>query len=138
MKPKIKNLTLLFLALLAPIIIGLTPMAIAHAATERPIGTTCETGYAPDCLKRGKSSKIMDFILMVIRFLAALVGIVAVIMLIVGGIQYMTANGNPQAVADAKKKITNVLIGVVAFVFLWAFFEWLIPGGIWTSPWKMY
>jgi hypothetical protein len=64
-----------------------------------------------------------------INILAAFVGVAAIIMFIVGGIQYITSNGNPQAVSAAKKRITDVLIGLLAFVFLYAFLQWLIPGG---------
>ena len=108
------------------------PVIVGHPATvmAQNIGDTCETGNAEACLKSGAPSEIMKFILMVIRFLAASVFVIAVIMLIAGGIQYMTANGNPQSVAKAKTKITDVFIGLLAFIFLWAFLEWLVPGGI--------
>ena len=66
---------------------------------------------------------------MAILLLAAAVGVIAVIMLIIGGIQYSSSNGNPQAVSAAKKKIIDVLTGLAAFIFLYAFLQWLIPGG---------
>lgn len=115
------------------IIIGspLVTVQSNQALAAKPIGSTCETGYAPDCLDNPSTNKVMGIILKGIRLLTALVGILAVIMIIVGGIQYSTANGNPQSVANAKKRITDVLIGVIAFVFLYAFLEWLIPGDIW-------
>ncbi len=66
----------------------------------------------------------------IINFLAAGVGIVTTIMIIVGGIQYASAGPNPQAVASAKKKIVNAIIALLAYFFLYGFMQWLIPGGL--------
>jgi len=138
MKLKIKILLTLMATIITPAIIIGSPLVVVQsnqALAAKPIGSTCETGYAPDCLKNPSTNKVIGIILTGIRLLTALVGILAVIMIIVGGIQYTTANGNPQSVANAKKRITDVLIGVIAFVFLYAFLEWLIPGDIWRlSP----
>lgn len=66
----------------------------------------------------------------VVTFLSGAVAIVVVAMLMVGGIQYMTAGDNPQATAAAKGRIMNALIALLAFAFLFAFVQWLIPGGV--------
>ena len=139
MKLKIKNLLILAVTILVPVMIIAAPMAAVKSnqvLAAAPIGDTCKEGNAKACLNNSnaeKTSKMMGMLLNGIRFLAALVFLSAVIMMIVGGIQYATANGNPQAVASAKKRIYDVLIGVIAFVFLYAFLEWLIPGGIWDT-----
>lgn len=77
-----------------------------------------------------KDNPIIVWVNRVINFLAGLVGIGAVIMIIFAGIQYITARDNPQSVQAAKTKIINVVIGLVAFAFLFAFMQWLIPGGV--------
>lgn len=66
----------------------------------------------------------------IVNFLSAGVGIVVVAMIMMGGIQYSLAGDNPQKVTDAKKRITNALIALLAFLFIFAFVQWLIPGGI--------
>lgn len=65
----------------------------------------------------------------IISFLATLVGIVVVISVVLGGIQYSASGDNPQAAAAAKKRIVTALIAAVAFLFLWGFLEFIIPGG---------
>lgn len=90
--------------------------------------SSCEQGNAEDCLTQGNPGKILDIIGIGLNFLAGFVFLAAVIMLIMGGIQYITSNGNPKAVEEAKSKIRNVLIGLAAFIFLYAFLQWLIPG----------
>lgn len=65
-----------------------------------------------------------------ITMLAGLVGIVAVIAIIIGGIEFSSAGGDPQKAANGKRHIRNAIIGLVAFIFFWAFMQWVIPGGI--------
>lgn len=65
-----------------------------------------------------------------INLLAATFGAVAVISIIIGGINYTTSEGDPQKAGKAKSRITNTLIAVVAFLFLYSFLQFLVPGGI--------
>jgi hypothetical protein len=65
-----------------------------------------------------------------INLLGIGVGVIVVIMIIVGGIQYTTAGSNPQAVSEAKKRILNAIIALVAFILLYSLLQWLVPGGI--------
>ena len=64
-----------------------------------------------------------------IDFLAAGVGIVAVIMVVIGGIQYTTSQDDPQKVAAAKSRIINALFALLIFAFMWSLLQWLVPGG---------
>jgi len=73
---------------------------------------------------------IVNDIQTVVNFLSAGVGVVVVAMVIVGGIQYAIAGDNPQAVSAAKQRIINGLIALLAFIFTFAFLQWLIPGGV--------
>jgi len=65
-----------------------------------------------------------------INLLSALVGLVVVGSVIIGAIQYSASEGDPQKAAKAKSRIMNSVIALVAFIFLFAFLQWLIPGGI--------
>lgn len=62
--------------------------------------------------------------------LTALVGVAAVISIIVAGIQYSASADDPGTVSKAKQRIFNTIIGLVAYLFLFAFISWLVPGGI--------
>lgn len=63
-------------------------------------------------------------------FLTPLVGIVIVGNLIAGGIEYSTAGGESAKVSAARKRIGNTFIALFAFLLLWAFVQWLVPGGV--------
>ena len=52
-------------------------------------------------------------------FILSIVGIVAVMMLIIGGMRYITAAGNQAAVSDAKDIITNALAGLLLAILSW-------------------
>ena len=54
----------------------------------------------------------------------------AVIGIIISGIQYSASAGDPTAMAKAKKRIIEIIIGVLAYGLLWGFLNWLIPGGL--------
>lgn len=73
---------------------------------------------------------ILAYLLTGINLLSGLVGLVVVIMIAVGGIQYTTARDNPQAVAAAKARIANAIIALVASLFIYAFLQYIVPGGV--------
>ena len=66
----------------------------------------------------------------IVNVLAGLVGVVVVGTIILGGIQYAAAGDKAEAVSAAKQRIINVLIALFAFLFIYAFLQWLVPGGI--------
>lgn len=87
----------------------------------------CDASNYRDCLRNNPIIKDMQLI---INFLSAGVAIVVVAMLMFAGIQYITAGSNPSLVESAKRRITNALYALLAWLFSVAFLNWLIPGGI--------
>ena len=79
-----------------------------------------------DCLQNNQITKDINIF---VDVLSALATIVIIGTLIAGGIQYSMA-GNPQAATNARKRISNGVLALVALFFIWAFLQWLIPGGI--------
>jgi len=55
--------------------------------------------------------------LAIIDILVRLAGLVAIISIIIAGVTYITASGNPEKAASARKRIYNSLIGL-AIVFI--------------------
>ncbi len=108
--------------------------SLAAGRYEQPDTSTGETcGDVPvsigvDC--DPDINPIYSYIVAAINFLSAGVGIVVIIMVSIGGVQYMMAGGNPQSTQAAIMKISNALIALVLFIFTWAFLNWLVPGGM--------
>jgi len=80
----------------------------------------------------GCNGLIFNYLTMIIQFLSGAIGLVIVLMLVIGGIQYITSAGDPGAVKNAKSRITNAIIALVLFILMFAILNFLIPGGIFS------
>jgi hypothetical protein len=65
-----------------------------------------------------------------IQLLTLVFGLIAIISIIIGGIQYATSEGDPQRVSKAKMRILWTVIAIVGYFFMYGFLQFLIPGGI--------
>jgi hypothetical protein len=82
------------------------------------------------CPTVSKCDLVQGYINPFINFLAALVGVAVVISIVIGGIQYSSSGGDPAKAAAAKNRIRNAIVALVAFFFLYALLNFLIPGGL--------
>jgi hypothetical protein len=97
------------------LILGLPPLV--HAQSNSP---ECQPGYTGSKLCNafgdGNITNIPELIGEVFVFLAAMVGTLALVMVLYGGAQMIFSQGDPGAVGKAKKTITWALIGVFMIV----------------------
>lgn len=93
-----------------------------------PCGGTVTVGIDVGCT--GKDNPIYDYVRGIVKFATVIFGILAVLMIVVTGIQYITSSGNPTAVASAKKRLVNVIISIVLYFLMVGILGYLIPGGI--------
>lgn len=74
----------------------------------------CLDTMAPDCENPDNTEqKINDTIKLIVNFLSFIVGVVAVIMIIIAGLKYITSGGDSNNVASAKNTILYAVIGLV-------------------------
>lgn len=73
---------------------------------------------------------ILDYLVIFIRILTSVAGVVIVMMVIVGGIQYSASRDNPQATAAAKSRIFSAILALIVYLFGFAFLQYIVPGGI--------
>ena len=73
------------------------------------------------------------YLIGIYNFLLSIVGIVAVMMLIVGGMRYITAAGNSAAIADAKDIITNAIVGLLLALLTWVFIATINPDALYLK-----
>ena len=57
-------------------------------------------------------SNIGEFIILMYKYLVTIASIVAVVMIIIAGMQWVTSGGNSEAISSAKKRIGGALIGL--------------------------
>jgi amino acid transporter len=68
----------------------------------------------------------------IIKIFLTFAGAIAVIFLIIGGFQYISARGNEEAMEKAKKTITGAVIGIIIIVMAFAIV--LIVNNLLTDP----
>lgn len=115
-------ITVFVLALV--VLIGSGALSTALAATCNGV----EIAVDVDCA--AATNPIYGYLGGVIRFVAGLVGLAVVINIIIGGLQYMTSQGDPGALTKAKNRIFNAVVSLIAFIFAATIINYLIPGGV--------
>lgn len=74
----------------------------------------------------GKSEDASSIVKKVIDFLLFLIGVIAVIMVIYGGIQYALSAGDPNKVSKAKNTIVYAVIGIVVAMLAFAIVNFVV------------
>jgi hypothetical protein len=64
------------------------------------------------------------------KLVSMAIGGVIVLMIVIAGVQYILALGNPGQITAAKKRLTNAITALVLFGMAYAILNFLIPGGI--------
>lgn len=73
----------------------------------------------------GDGGGIMHILTLVRDIMTIGVGILGVIGITIVGIQYLTAGGNEEKTRKAKRRLFEIVIGLVAYVFIYALLSWL-------------
>ena len=88
--------------------------AVAQAATATQTACAALTSDAnTSCTDTSGGANVNTLVKTIINILSVLVGVVAVIMIIVGGLKYITSNGDSSAISSAKNTIIYAIIGLV-------------------------
>jgi hypothetical protein len=130
MKSLIKKLTVgLMIVPALALSVGLAaPVAVSAACDD---ATTGGLGAAldPACAKgEGQRTELFGengVITSILNFMLFIVGILAVIMLIFGGIRYVTSTGDQTRVTAAKNTIMYAIIGLVVAILGYALVTWV-------------
>ena len=124
-KPKPSQIYAIYALILclAIIIFYATPLFAAGLA---PPTATTEAYMGTDI----NGNPIILWIQFFINWISVFIVIGSVIALAAAGVQYSAAAGDSGKIAEAKKRISSVLMALLAYFFLFAFIQWLVPGGI--------
>lgn len=75
----------------------------------------------------GGGSEIVHILSLVVNILTIGVGVLGVIGITIVGIQYITAGGNEEKTRKAKRRMFEIVLGLAAYVVVYALLSWLIP-----------
>lgn len=133
---------MLGMQLLAPAMVAAQQSYPVESGTKEQAAQamTCHNGEVPadggrTCCPKSAGSNpssclYAKYINPIVNLLSAAVGIIVVAAIIVGAIQFSTSGGDPQKAANGKKHIQNALLGLVVYLLLFGFLQFIIPGGL--------
>ena len=75
----------------------------------------------------GDENGIFCILNLVVNIMTIGIGVLGVLGITIVGIQYLTAGGNEEQTRKAKRRMYEIVIGLVAYVLVYALLYWLIP-----------
>lgn len=66
----------------------------------------------------GTKNPIFALLEAIINWMTGILGGLAVLTIIIGGIQYITSSGKPDAIKKAKSRITNAVVGIIVLTLM--------------------
>lgn len=100
-------------------------VAVVKAAptetTEKIFGACAQAPDSPAC--KGKTetdNPVVRTIRTAANIIASITGIAAVIIVMIGGLSYITAGGNAEQATNARRRIAGALIGLIVVALAWA------------------
>ena len=95
----------------------LAPLAVSGQSAD--FGTDYLTGVGLG------SQDIRTTIVNLIRVALGILGVIVLIIIIAGGFRWMTAGGNDDAIAQAKKIISAGIVGLIIIIVAYALTTWI-------------
>ena len=92
-----------------------------------------QIGIDIDPINNGTGDDLKNSIIPIINGVIGVLGLVCVIVMIIGGINYMTSAGDAGKVKKGKDTILYGLIGLVICVLAFALVNWVIAGVLGNS-----
>jgi ABC-type Fe3+ transport system permease subunit len=123
-----KTLKAFLISTFGALILGTAPLVNVQAVGLNDVKKSTEKGQcevrnqADGCDNSGLTSLFRT----VVNILLFLVGSLAVIMLVIGGLRYVTSNGDQNAVTSAKNTILYAIIGIVVAFLAYAAVNFVI------------
>ena len=119
MKQRIKHIIASTLVVLG--LVGV-PVLAAPSVSAQALQKACQDSSSSVCTDDADINSVIGIIVNTLLFL---VGAIAVIMIIVGGIKYATSGGDSGSVTSAKNTILYAVIGLAVAIFAYAIVNWV-------------
>ena len=103
------------------------PVYAAGLNFKPQIGIGGEFTKGANVAVSNSTETIGEYIKQIYKYAIGIVGIVAVIVMMVGGVLWMTAGGNPTQVSSAQQYITGALTGLVLVMFSYVILKTVNP-----------
>ena len=101
-------------------------MAVAAFALPAMAQPDLGLNYATNLGLATQNGDVRDTAVDIVKYLMTFLGIIAVVIILIGGFRWMTAGGNEDKIASAKKTITAGAIGLVVILAAFAIVTFVI------------
>jgi hypothetical protein len=115
-------------AIYAALCIGLVAMPLAMTTSVAAVDPVTNAKNGVSAVAGAGGGDFAVFIKDIINILLFLIGSIAVIMIIVGGIRYVVSNGEQAAITGAKNTILYAVVGLVVAVMAYAIVNFVLKG----------
>ena len=82
----------------------------------------------------GGAYTLQQWIEVILNLLVSVAGVIFMILLVIGGFQYLTGAGNEEQTGKAKKLMIDAVIGLIITLIAWAAGYWIITKLTGTPP----
>ena len=121
----------MFLIGFGAVMVSPTVLAINNCGVETSI-INCDNIKVDKTGKNIENTGLWSILLLTINILTAGIGVLAVAGIVYGSILYTSAGDSSEKVSKAREVIRNVVIGILAYALMYAFLNFIIPGGLFT------
>lgn len=127
-KSQIVKQTLLVFALMIGAISLFSALPVATGAILNP-------GDSPGAVSEatGGETSVRSLVLTIVNYFLGFLGLLAVIMIIYGGVTYVISAGNDEAIGNAKKIIMYALIGIIIILLSFVVVRAILGSGTGTE-----
>ena len=122
-----KKLAIAIIAILTAIF-GLSLPSTANAASDicNQTGVSNEVRRANGCAGAGDQATVSEVIIGIVNGFVGIMTLVAVIFIVVGGVNYMTSAGDAGKIQKAKNTILYAVIGLIICVLAFAIVNFVV------------
>jgi hypothetical protein len=122
---KIKQLVIA-LAIMMGVGVFASPVPAAHAVN---VFDQCKNN-ASSAVCKAKNDNATNMVKVVINIILSILGIIAVIMIIIGGIRYTTSGGDSAGLKNARDTIVYAVVGLVIAILSFAIVNFVLDSFI--------
>jgi hypothetical protein len=120
----VKKIKLLFAAMAVAVGLG-GGLLVAQPVGAVNVFDQC-SGNADSAVCKSQGDSAQTMIKSVVNLLLFVLGVIAVIMIIVGGIRYTTSNGDSGAITSAKNTILYSVVGLIVAMLSFAIVNFVV------------
>jgi hypothetical protein len=121
----LKKFAPLFILLILTLGLALPAVHCQAGLLASSSGMTDQTDALRNSAGFDPNTSISDVIATIIRVVLSLLGVIFLVLLVLGGYQWMTAGGNEDQVTKAQDRIKTAIIGLVIVLAAYAITAWV-------------